>query len=105
MKTYIPDRWVVVEITSPEHGTIDKVLGSWRGGYTGSDSWQLSSGNLLVQDCGDFWRFPQHSGSIYICNKGMYGMTLYTLGIYNQWVKDFATAHPEVTLKIKEGYE
>ena len=42
MSDYTPDRWVIVEINSPEHGKIRKVLGSWYGGYLGSDSWRMN---------------------------------------------------------------
>ena len=44
MSDYTPDRWMIARITSHNHPTIDKIIGSWYGGYAGSDEWRFSSG-------------------------------------------------------------
>lgn len=88
MSVYNPDRWVVVKIVSPKHGTCYKVLASWYGGYTGSDSWKLSSGNTAVSFDGERYTFPQFSNSTYKCHKNSYGMSNYTSSIYSGWVRE-----------------
>ena len=42
MPTYKPDKWVVLEVTTPD-GTYKKILSSWYGGFADGDSWRLSS--------------------------------------------------------------
>lgn len=85
MSNYTPDKWVIVRITSKEHGTIDKVLGSWYGGYGGSDSWRFSSGITKIEakldDKHPHYLVHNHSGSIYMCYKNCVGMSVYTAGV------------------------
>lgn len=102
MNTYTPDRWVMVEVTSPQLGKIRKVLGSWRGGYLDGDSWKLSSGNLSVIDKGDHYEIPQESGSVYYCYKNSVGMTSYTAGVFQHWKDSLAEHSPGSTLEIVE---
>jgi hypothetical protein len=78
MSEYTPHRWVIVEIDSKEHGKIRKVLGSWYGGYAGSDSWRMSSGVTEVIEHDNHYEVHNHSGSIYTCYKGSEGMSGYT---------------------------
>ena len=85
MSDYTPDRWVIVEINSPEHGKIRKVLGSWYGGYTGSDSWRMNSGIEKVIDQGDHYAVVGYSGSVYRCIKGAEGMSGYTGRVYEDY--------------------
>jgi hypothetical protein len=84
-KVYSPDKWVMIEITSKEHGVVRKILGSWYGGFAGSNSWQLSSGNLFSIEHKDHWEFPQASGSTYMCSKHAEGMSMHTMGVFNKW--------------------
>ena len=88
MSTHIPDRWVMVEMTF-EDSTYYKVLGSWYGGFMGSDSWQLSSGTVSAEFQPDYNRycFPQVSKSKYLCHKNNYGTSMYTHGIFLNWVR------------------
>lgn len=73
---YIPDKWVVVEITSPnDDEKIQRVLAGWSGGYLHGDSWKLSSGIIGIEEFDDRYEFKNHSGSIYICYKSSHGMT------------------------------
>lgn len=63
---YTPDCWKIVELTNVQTGeTHKRVLCSWYGGYMGADWWKLSSGNISVEDHGDHYIVPQHSGSVY----------------------------------------
>ena len=87
MSRYIPDRWVIVKIVSPVHGTCYKILASWYGGFTGSDSWKLSSGNIGATLEDGVYTFPQFSTSIYKCYKNSYGTSGYTASVYNSWLK------------------
>jgi len=87
MSDYTPDRWIIVEINSPEHGRIRKVLGSWYGGFAGSDSWRMNSGIEKVIDQGDYYDIVGSSGSVYKCIKGAEGMSAYTSGVYETYRK------------------
>jgi len=63
---YTPDCWKIVEMTNVATGeTHKRILCSWYGGYLDGGSWKLSSGNMSVEDHGDHWIVPQHSGSVY----------------------------------------
>lgn len=83
MSDYTPDRWAIVHITSLDHPPIDKVVGSWYGGYGGSDSWRMNSGIEKVVDCDKFYDIYGYSGSIYRCYKGSQGMSAYTEMVMN----------------------
>ena len=88
MSAYTPDLWVVVEINSPEHGKIRKVLGSWYGGFAGSDEWRMNSGIEEVIDQGDYYDIVGYSGSIYKCYKNRVGWSAYTNRVYNNLKKE-----------------
>ena len=83
MSDYTPDRWTIVRITSKEYPQIDKVVGSWFGGYGGGYSWRMNSGIERVADAGDFYHIYGYSGSIYHCRKGCQGMSAYTEMVMN----------------------
>jgi hypothetical protein len=80
---YIPDRWTIIELKTP-HETVYKVLGSWYGGYLGNDSWRVNSGIRAVHKTrkAPQYHIHGHGGSIYLCGKRNYGMSMYTSGIY-----------------------
>ena len=103
MSTYTPDLWVVVEIDY-DGEVIKKVLASWYGGYLGSDSWKLSSGITEVKEFDDRYEFVNHSGSIYICYKPLWGMSGYTNGVYNDLVKQ-AEAAPNADIRVCDEFE
>lgn len=83
---YTPDKWVVLQITDNDK-TIHKVLAGWRGGYLGSDSWQLNSGITKIEMDGDYYLFHGYSGSVYKCHKNYYGLTNLTAAMYHSWDK------------------
>ena len=73
---YIPDRWVVVKITTDKE-PIYKVFACWYGGYVGSDSWQMNSGIVKVELVDKYYEFHGYSGSVYHCHKNSYGTNGY----------------------------
>jgi hypothetical protein len=81
MSTHTPDRWVIVEMDT---GTekIHKVLGSWYGGYGGSDEWRFSSGIVKIVETMTSYLVANASGSVYTCYKNSEGMSTYTESIY-----------------------
>jgi hypothetical protein len=83
MSDYEPDRWVIARITSKNHPTIDKIVGSWYGGFGGSDSWRMSSGITKVVPQDDHYEVHNHSGSIYKLFKGAEGTSAYTGSVIN----------------------
>ena len=98
--SYIPDRWVVIEISTPEE-TIKKVLATWYGDFTNGERWRVSSGITEVEDNDDHYLFHNHSGSTYQCSKKSQGMGSYTSTIYESWLKEI----PEgVSITILEEY-
>lgn len=98
MSNYYPDKFVVVKLTVPEFGSVYKVLASWYGGYIGSDSWKLSSGITKITNTDAGYEFLNHSGSTYFCSKQTYGMSSYTFGVYNNFVKQLKEEAPEGSL-------
>jgi len=84
MSDYTPDRWVVLELTTPEQ-SIYKVFAGWHGGYMGSDSWKLNSGIVSAHKAGYLWEFEGYSGSVYHCHESNYGMTMYQQSILAGW--------------------
>jgi len=85
-RTYTPDNWVLVEITSPE-GINKKVLAGWGGGYLTGDSWKLSSGVTKIVDVGEAYEIHNHSGSVYICRKSSERMSGYLASIFHSLEK------------------
>lgn len=64
---YTPDVWEIVKITNPKGVSHYRILAGWFGGFTGSNSWKLSSGILSASLDEIAYSFPQHSGSTYVC--------------------------------------
>ena len=83
MSDYTPDKWAIVHITSKDHPTIDKVVGSWYGNFTGGDSWRINSGIEKVVDTENVYEVHGYSGSVYYCKKGCEGMSAYTEMVMN----------------------
>ena len=90
MSEYRPDKWVVVEITNKFGDKYRRVLGSWYGGFTKSDSWRMSSGITSWHDRGDHYEIVNDSGSVYFCGKQNLGMSAYTMNVLASYQKDFA---------------
>lgn len=73
MITNYPDKWLILEITDKTHGTFRKILGSWYGGYLGSDSYRVSSAVQKSTETENDYEFVTET-SVYICRKGSQGM-------------------------------
>ena len=86
MSEYTPDKWVVIEIAM-DNTTVQRILSSWYGGWSGSDSWRLSSGITGVEELEDSYIIRNESGSVYTCFKGRYGMSAYAMGILEDFKK------------------
>lgn len=91
MSNYHPDRWVIVKIHAEGHEPYYRVMASWYGGFGGSNSWKLSSGIEKSFDYGTHYEIDNSSGSVYVCHKKAYGMSGYTSGVFEGFVKDAAT--------------
>ena len=98
MSIYNPDVWEVLELSTLEDGAVRKVFAGWYGGYTGSDSWKLSSMINKVTETETHYEFLCESGSTYTCNKMSQKMSMYMMTVYSFWLED---SKKEGTLKIK----
>ena len=83
MNEYHPDKWTIVRIKSEKHGQIDKVLGSWYGGFASSDSWLMNGGISKVEEDEQYYDIVGFSGSVYHCHKETQGMSAYTNVVYD----------------------
>jgi hypothetical protein len=84
MSDYNPDKWQIVSLVH-DGERIDKVFGSWYGGYAGSDSWKLSSGITKVVEHDTHYEVHNVSGSIYNCGKESEGMSMYAYGVFKRF--------------------
>jgi hypothetical protein len=98
MSTYTPDKWIIVEVTH-KGDKVQKVFANWYGGYTGSDSWKLSSGITETVEFDDRYEYTNHSGSLYICYKGCEGTSGYGASVLSQLQKDIEEM-PDTTIEI-----
>jgi hypothetical protein len=73
----IPDRWVVVKITTPGLKTVYKVFAVWMGGVFETDYWRLNSGIKGVEVGENAVLFKGYSGSEYYCVLDYYGLNGY----------------------------
>jgi len=92
-----PDVWVIVELSGTKvKDRYYRVLAGWYGGYTGGDSWKMSSGITKIIDKDKFWEIHNESGSIYNCYKDIERFSGQTRNIYQSYQKDNTD---EVTIK------
>lgn len=98
MREYTPDRWVILEFTTPTE-TFRKVFAGWYGGFTQGESWKLNSGITETRCNGDTFEFDGHSGSTYVCHKNGYGMSGYMSGILARW-QDQAFERGDIQINI-----
>jgi hypothetical protein len=83
MSEYTPDLWTIVRITSPDNPQIDKVVGSWYGGFGGSDEWRMNSGIERIKEHELYYDVIGYSGSVYKCYKTSHGTSAYTNTVIN----------------------
>jgi hypothetical protein len=100
MSEYTPDLWVVLKVTPKNDKPWYRVMGSWYGGFAGSDSWRMNSG---ITDCykevgGEIFYFVGSSGSTYRCHEKCYGTSSYSQSILNHAIKEYS--HAGSTLEL-----
>ena len=88
MSTYTPHLWVILEITPPSGEKLHKIFATWRGGYTTGDSWKLNSGNESVTKDAHYYYVKGFSGSTYELHKEGYGLSAYSSGVLQQFLKE-----------------
>src|SRR6185503_426947 len=99
---YIPDRWVLLEISNDGHVT-HKVFGTWFGGYVDGESWRLNSGITRVHRTKNKgFAVEGYSGSEYQIRESNYGTTGYTGGVVEGFVAQSSAIR---LLKEKEALE
>jgi hypothetical protein len=87
MSINIPDTWQVVKMQRGSE-TNYKVFAGWYGGYTGGDSWKLSSGIVSVKQYNDHYEFINHSGSMYVCYLVCNKLSRYQQEVLSRWQDD-----------------
>lgn len=88
MSKYAPDKWVIIK--TDVGGLHYRVLASWYGGFTSSDSWRISSGITLIVETEFDYEITNESGSLYVCKKTGLGMSSYTTTVFENY-KDMYT--------------
>ena len=101
---YVPNRWVVLDITVGDE-SIKKVFAGWYGGYLDGDSWKLNSGNESEVEFDDRWEFTGASGSVYICYKSAYGLNSYMTSVLSSWINDLKPLNGISSVTIQDQYE
>ena len=99
--SYYPDKFVVLEFNI--RGDIfHKVFAGWYGGYGGGDSWKLNSGITTTLLENDIFTFYGYSGSTYICNKCIYGMSSYMHLILKNWLDNISIEQSITILSLED---
>jgi hypothetical protein len=93
-----PDKWVIIKIEHPEHGTIYKVLAAWLGGYLDGDYWRMNSGIDRIEEEDTHFKIYGFSGSCYNCGKHYYGTSSFSQGILENLIKKAPDVGGTVTL-------
>lgn len=95
---YAPHHWVVLKLPLGSEGHFYRVMGGWRGGFIGGDSWRMSSRIVSVEKQAAVWLFYGETGSIYYCHVSTYNMKgMYLQGILNDAIHRGAIVLPEDT--------
>ncbi len=81
---YIPDKWVLLEITNADTDTHKRVFGTW----FDTDSWRMNSGVTKTVEKKKHYNFHGESGSVYKCYKGREGVGAYTNSVLQEMIKD-----------------
>lgn len=98
MSEYLPDRWVVLKLTTPGY-VLYKVFGGWFGGFADGDSWKLNSGITKVEAKDEELLFHGYSGSVYVCHPAAYGMSGYMASVLDSFQYQ-ATQTEGVTIEV-----
>jgi hypothetical protein len=105
MSTHHPDVWVIVELSgSSVPDTYHRVLAGWYGGYTGGDSWQMSSGITEIHKNGSVYEIHNVSGSIYYCNETAERLSGITSNVLATYANNNNTEFSMITIEMKDIY-
>lgn len=86
------DTWVILKVKHPvEDYYYYKVLAGAYGGYSGSDTWQMNSGIVSVDEDQHCYYFNGVSGSVYECPKCAYKLSGLTASVLNSLQIRFGT--------------
>lgn len=97
-RDYTPDLWTVVAMTDSDGERVDKIFGSWYGGYAGSDSWKLSSGITKIVELENEYEVHNVSGSIYHCYKNNRGVSSYGGSVLNRFIEQANASNGEIKI-------
>ena len=101
MSEYRPDSWVIVKVYEAKtNNTIYRILGSWYGGYLGSDSWRLSSPIVKITDDEEVFIVWNESGSVYYLRKGCVRMSGFTSRVYVNFQQQLERLNDGSTIEI-----
>lgn len=103
--TYTTDRWVILRMTTPEHGVIDKILCSWAGSYLYGSSWKLSSGMITFEEDGQSFTSKQDSGSAYILRKTSEEMSGIMSDVYQNLVEQLQNLQGSIEIIAAKDYK
>jgi len=103
MNEYNPHRWVIVEM-SDDTNTYRKVFSGDYGGYTGSDTWKLSSAIESIEGDGEHFVAKCQSGSTYRLRASAYGMSNYMCGMYEAWITDIENSDSKISIRVEDTY-
>ena len=84
MSNYHPDRWLIIELSDGKN-KYTKVFSGNYGGYTGSDTWKLSSAITSIIPNKTGYTVYCQSGSVYELYHDTHGMSNYMSSIYSTW--------------------
>lgn len=101
-RVYIPNRWCVVKFTTLKDGTWKRVFCGDYGGFTGSDTWKISSAIEAETKQEHHIEFHCQSGSTYKC-FGKPGMSAYMKNMYAHFVNQ-GKETGLFTIEIDESY-
>lgn len=104
MKTYTPDKFVLIDYGEEYAKERYAVLGGWYGGFAGSNSWKRSSPIEEAEIVNDKEIIiTTHSGSKYILYKGCVGVTMLTQSILAQAKLDVIDEWDKIVETLKEN--
>ena len=77
MRVYTPDFWCILSITR-ENQTIKKILCGRYGGFSGQDTWRLSTPIKNTSKINGGWKMITDAGSVYHCMQTDYRLSTLT---------------------------
>ncbi len=99
---YTPDQWDVIKIETKTNKPLYKVFGSWKGGFTRGDSWQLNSGIVKVEETDTYYDFHGFSGSVYRCYKNAGAPSGYNATVLANYIDRAVSVDATITIMDRE---